>query len=146
MLEILLVFIGGSIGSSLRYFLSCIAHDFGCSYQGTFIINIIGCFFFGFVAYIALKKESIINPNLKLFLTTGIAGGFTTFSTFSYESFKLIQNGLIMTAWLYIVLSTLIGIAFALFGYSLAKNILILNAKVKNSQLIESLKSSEKAC
>lgn len=138
MLELFLVFLGGSIGATLRYLLSCAALGLGSSYHGTFIINIIGCLFLGFVTYIALKKENIINSNLKLFLTTGIAGGFTTFSTFSYESFTLIKSGNIQISIIYMLTSLFVGLFSIAFGMYCAKYTLYLNAKLeymKNSAL-----------
>jgi len=135
MIGIIAVFLGGSIGASLRYLISLIAHNYGWSYQGTFIINIIGCFFLGFVAYIALQKEESFNPDLKLFLTTGIAGGFTTFSTFSYEIFTLIKAGQAITGIIYMLLSCIIGFMVASLGMLLAKYVLSLNVEAEDTQL-----------
>ncbi|MFA6989736.1 MAG: fluoride efflux transporter CrcB [Candidatus Gastranaerophilaceae bacterium] len=133
------VFLGGSLGASLRYLISLIAHNYGWSYQGTFIINIVGCLFLGFVTYIALQKEKTFNSNLKLFLTTGVAGGFTTFSTFSYEAFTLIKSGQIITGLIYMLLSCIIGLIATLFGIFLAKQILALKVEVEDPNFEEEL-------
>lgn len=123
MFEILLVFLGGSIGAALRYLISLFYNQ---SCWGTLIINVVGCLFIGFVSYIAIKNENIITPNLKLFLTTGLAGGFTTFSTFSYECFNLVKNGQISTAAIYVFLTYLLGLSAVFVGFILAKFLLYL--------------------
>ena len=134
MTKFLAVFLGGSLGASLRYLISLIAHNYGWSYQGTFVINILGCLFLGFVMYIALQKP--FNPGLKLFLTTGMAGGFTTFSTFSYEAFTLIKTHQVITGLVYMLLSCVIGFAATGFGMFLAK---LLNMEMEDSQATEEL-------
>ena len=118
------VFLGGSIGASLRYLVSLIAQHYSWYYQGTFIVNILGCLFLGFVSYIAIKHEKTFHPDFKLFLTTGIAGGFTTFSTFSYEVFTFIQHNQLMAGIIYMLLSCTIGFAATLLGIYLAKQAL----------------------
>jgi fluoride exporter len=131
---IIAVFLGGGLGAGLRYLISLIAHNYGWSYQGTFLINMIGCLFLGFIAYIALKEETI-NPNLKLFLTTGIAGGFTTFSAFSYEIFTLIKDGQTTTGITYMLLSCIIGLMSAVVGILLAKFVLSTRIRTKTEDI-----------
>jgi CrcB protein len=132
------VFIGGGIGASLRYLISTFAGNFALTYQGTFLINIIGCLFLGFVSYIALKKENKFNPDLKLFLTTGIAGGFTTFSTFCNEIFKMLQTGQMFTGCLYLFFSVSVGLLAASLGVFLAKQVLLFRFE---SKLVDRVKS-----
>ncbi|MCK7484434.1 MAG: fluoride efflux transporter CrcB [Bacillus subtilis] len=95
MLSFLAIFIGGGIGAILRYFVSVLSNKYiGIDFPyGTLIVNIVGCFFLGLVIALSLSKIANINQNLLLFLTTGIAGGFTTFSAFSYESLTLLEKG-----------------------------------------------------
>lgn len=119
MFELLFVFVGGGIGASLRYLLSGFVFDFNNAFLGTLIINVVGCLFLGFVSYFAVKND--FNNNLKLFLTTGIAGGFTTFSTFSLETFKLFQSNEVLVAFSYIFASLFLGLASILVGISMAK-------------------------
>lgn len=138
MLGLLAVFIGGGIGASLRYLISLFAGNFALTYQGTFLINIIGCLFLGFVSYIAIKKENKFDPDLKLFLTTGIAGGFTTFSTFCNEIFKMLQTGQMLTGCLYLFLSASIGILAAGFGVFLAKQVLLFRFESKLADRVKS--------
>lgn len=120
MIEILLVFIGGSIGAGLRYLISSL---FSFSCWATLGINIVGCLFIGFVSYIALKDEDFFHPDFKLFLTTGVIGGFTTFSAFSYDIFNLVKTGHLAAAAVYIGLSYFLGLLAVLAGFMLAKTL-----------------------
>ena len=85
---------GGFIGAALRYIISLnAAKIFGADFPyGTLIANIIGAIIIGFVMKMSLDT-SLITPNTKLFLTTGMMGGLTTFSTFSYETVTMINSG-----------------------------------------------------
>ena len=108
--EIIAVFIGGGLGSVLRYLVNKIEiiseNNFPYS---TFISNFLGCFILGLVLGYFIKNE---NPNsiLFVFLTIGLCGGFTTFSSFSNESLQLIQNGEILTFLAYLLGSLVVGI------------------------------------
>lgn len=128
MLGLFSVFLGGSIGASLRYLISMLAISCGLSYEGTFVVNILGCLFLGFVMFLSSEKH--IHPNLKLFLTTGVAGGFTTFSTFSYEAFVLIRSGKVKTGLAYMLLSLLVGLFATVLGMITAKKMLSLQQSV----------------
>ena len=108
--EIIAVFIGGGLGSVLRFLVNKIQiiseNNFPYS---TFISNFLGCFILGLVLGYFIKNE---NPNsiLFVFLTVGLCGGFTTFSSFSNESLQLIQNGEILTFLTYLLGSLVVGI------------------------------------
>jgi CrcB protein len=123
MIGILAVFIGGSLGAALRYLISQSMSAFD-SYYATFLINILGSFFIGFVSFYAIKKAEEFNPNLKLLLTTGICGGFTTFSTFSLEMFKLFQSNQAMIAFSYMFMSLFSGLFAVMLGMVSAKRLL----------------------
>jgi fluoride exporter len=92
--KVFYVGLGGFIGASLRYLVSTYAAKLSVSQfpYGTLIVNVLGGILIGFIMGISLKSNYIA-PNLKLFLTTGILGGLTTFSTFSYETIELFNNG-----------------------------------------------------
>lgn len=94
MQKIIFVGIGGCIGACLRYIVSNHSSKlFGTQFPyGTLIVNVIGGLLIGFIMELSLTTD-IISPNLRLFLTTGILGGLTTFSTFSYETITLISDG-----------------------------------------------------
>lgn len=114
--DIVYILIGGGIGSIGRYLLSEVApHVYKSDFPiGTFVANIIGCFIIGvFVAII--KPNSSLDP----LLITGFCGGFTTFSSFSKETFMLIHNQKVKIALFYILSSSLCGILAVLAGYSI---------------------------
>lgn len=103
MTNILLVGLGGAIGSILRYIISKILNEqVSSSFSwGTFAVNIIGCFIIGAVTSYAQKHG--ISSETKLLLTTGLCGGFTTFSTFSLENIQLIDTNQNPSSLIYIV-------------------------------------------
>ncbi len=116
----LLVGLGGAIGSMLRYgtYLLFPVKDFPLA---TLLVNITGSFIIGVVIAMGIKDESFLN-NWKLFLATGICGGFTTFSAFSAENIALLQHGKITLALVYIVASIAAGITAAWLGFKLINN------------------------
>lgn len=110
MLNCLVVGLGGFIGAVLRYLISLIPIKNPESFPiNTFIINIIGAFAIGCIAFAGSKNENI-DPKLLLFLKVGICGGFTTFSTFSLETAELIKGGSVLIAIMYIVASVVLGV------------------------------------
>ncbi len=113
----LLVALGGAIGSVLRYSTSLLftVKDFPVA---TLIVNIIGSFVIGIVIAFSIKDQQFLN-NWKVFLATGICGGFTTFSAFSAENIMLLQNGKYNLALLYSIISVIAGMAAAWLGYKL---------------------------
>jgi fluoride exporter len=117
-----IVFLGGGIGSALRYWLSGVIPKFaGTAFPfGIFTINILGCFLIGFFMS-ALEERFLITPALRIFLTVGILGGFTTFSTFSYESISLLRDAEIFKAALYIVGSVLLCLFGTYVGSTIGK-------------------------
>lgn len=121
-MKILLVIgAGGFIGTVLRYLLSQFIQSKVLSAfpYGTFGVNLIGCFVIGLV--FALSERSNMHPEWRLFLATGICGGFTTFSAFSQETFSLLRDGQIWYAFAYIIASVILGVAATFIGYSLLK-------------------------
>lgn len=114
----LLVGLGGALGSMLRYafYLAITVKQFPLA---TFAVNIIGSFIIGAVLALSLKDDLFLN-NWKLFLATGICGGFTTFSAFSLENITLLQNQKYFIALVYIVSSIVLGIAAAWLGFMAA--------------------------
>ncbi|MBP6024222.1 fluoride efflux transporter CrcB [Ferruginibacter sp.] len=113
----LLVGLGGAIGSMLRYAISLLVTVKQFPY-GTFIVNIAGSFIIGAVLALSLKNELFSN-NWKIFLATGICGGFTTFSAFAAENMALLQSGKYGIAFIYIMASLLLGIAAVVLGFKL---------------------------
>jgi len=122
MQKILFVGIGGFVGAVLRYFVSGLVYEkWGTSFPyGTLVVNITGSFILGFAMSIT-NEHLFISPNLKLTLTVGILGAFTTFSTFCYESITLIQMGNNLRALLNIFISVLLGLTFVFIGIKTGK-------------------------
>lgn len=124
MVNLLAVFIGGGIGATLRYLATITSQKiWGTTILSTFSVNIIGCFFIGLIYGLTLQKANLLPSQLKLFLTVGVLGGLTTFSTFSYEAFNYLKDGKFLHCILYISASLLIGLSATYFGYILAKQI-----------------------
>lgn len=115
-MNLLLVFVGGGLGSAARYGMSVAALRLGwiAFPYATLATNIIGCFVMGLITELLALKFSVSQPT-RLFLTTGIVGGFTTFSTFALETALHVEQGRMGTAVLYAGLSLGLGLA-ALFG------------------------------
>ena len=115
--NILLIGLGGGIGSMWRYTVSLLLVNKSFP-VATLLINISGSFIIGLVAAYALKNEWFA-ANWKLFLATGICGGFTTFSAFSLENLQLLQQGKYLWALFYIATSIVLGLIATFFGYKL---------------------------
>lgn len=116
MKQLLLVFLGGGFGSSLRYFISKYLNDsqLGVPY-GTFFVNILGSLIIGFLLGLAFKYKSISNETM-LLLATGFCGGFTTFSAFAYENYTYFRSGDYLSLGLYTSMSLIVGIIAVVIG------------------------------
>ncbi|HZR79364.1 MAG TPA: fluoride efflux transporter CrcB [Chthoniobacterales bacterium] len=119
--QILVVAIGGAVGSVLRYKLGGWALHHTSSWNfpvSTFSINVAGCFVIGLLAAL-VEHHDLLSPTLRLLLFTGLLGGFTTFSAFGYESAFLLRRGLFSVAMSYVTLSVLGGIIAVFAGIKL---------------------------
>jgi CrcB protein len=127
MLNAIVVGFGGFIGATSRYLLSMYINGINLTKFpiSTLIINIAGSFLIGLLTQM-LTALCPDNKRLQLFLTTGILGGFTTFSTFSLETVNLYQSGLI----LYAIANVALSIIFCLSGVVLGKNMVQLFIKL----------------
>ena len=112
--------LGGGLGAMLRFFLSSLGKPGAFPYQ-TLFINIAGSLFIGVIFALTIKNTSF-PEDLKLFLATGLCGGFTTFSAFSLENMQLMRTGNYLTALFYIFASVALCIIAAAAGFKLANN------------------------
>ena len=117
------IFLGGGTGSVLRYCVQLALHERIVPYNfpwATFTVNIVGSFLIGM--FYALSARFNLATDIRLLLTTGLCGGFTTFSTFSNDSLILLKQGLHGLFLLYIVLSVALGVAAVMLGGALISN------------------------
>jgi CrcB protein len=124
MIQFLLVFIGGGIGSMARHGVNVgTARAFSGSFPlATFIVNVLGSFVMGLlVAWFAFRADMEWSQHVRLLLTTGFLGGFTTFSTFSLDAALLIERDAYTTAGIYMVLSVVLGVAGLFAGLWLVR-------------------------
>lgn len=114
----------GALGCLARYFISGLVYNvFGRSLPyGTFAVNIIGAFIIGLLMEFSLRS-GLISPALRIGLTVGFLGGFTTFSTFSYETFRLLEDGELLIASLNITASVLVCVLFTWGGIIAARHL-----------------------
>jgi CrcB protein len=122
MLNILLVGIGGALGSVCRYLVNLFAlrHVGPGLPWGTFAVNVIGSLAIGLVAELIVRKFGA-SLQVRLLLVTGFLGGFTTFSAFSYEVSLMVERGEFLHAALYILSSVTISVAAVFVGLALAR-------------------------
>ncbi|HZE84860.1 MAG TPA: fluoride efflux transporter CrcB [Puia sp.] len=120
--NILLAGLGGGVGSIARYLCQkyLVSGSLAPFPIGTFLVNISGCFLIGLFHGLAMKGNWM-SPEWRFLLTTGLCGGFTTFSAFAYENFQLLKAGNIWVPVLYIGSSVLLGIAAVFGGIALAR-------------------------
>jgi len=120
--SIVAVACGGAIGSVTRYLLSVMVTVHTGSWRfplATFLVNIIGCFVIGILAGLAVE-EHYFSGTTRLFLFTGIMGGFTTFSTFGLETFALLRRLEFFVAGSYVLLSVAVGLMAVWLGFMLS--------------------------
>lgn len=116
--SLLIVGIGSFLGGALRYGISTMMKNhFGQGFPwGTLSVNLIGCLLFGII-FALFNKYGSTNTPWCLLLTTGVCGGFTTFSTFANESIQMLQNGNLVGFLGYVGTSMIVGISLVALGY-----------------------------
>ena len=120
--EIVLVGLGGGVGSIMRFLTS----KYVCKFfphelpLATFIVNVAGCLLIGLLIGIS-SRNNLLAEDIRLLLIVGFCGGFTTFSTFSLENLHLYQAGNYWLLAVYILTSVIFGIGFVWLGYIITK-------------------------
>ena len=116
--SLFIVGIGSFFGGALRYWLSTLVKNYcGQGFPwGTLAVNLLGCLGFG-ILFALFQRWGATNSSWCLLLTTGLCGGFTTFSTFANESVQMLQGGNVMGFAGYIAASVILGLALMALGY-----------------------------
>ena len=123
MKQLLLVFIGGGFGSTLRFIVGKYLNTAESEIPwGTFTVNILGSLLIGIILGFAIKNNTLTQSQMLLFVI-GFCGGFTTFSTFAFENASFLKQGDLIHFALYTIASFAIGILAVLLGLFLAKSI-----------------------
>jgi CrcB protein len=124
-LAIVLVGLGGATGSVLRYVISTLVQSQSTSGfpYGTLAVNMVGSFIIGLLIGLSIQTPTKMSENLRLLISTGFCGGFTTFSAFSAESIAFIDKGEFSLAAAYILLSIMLGLGATFVGILLTKQI-----------------------
>ncbi|MEG0366790.1 MAG: fluoride efflux transporter CrcB [Coprobacillus sp.] len=118
--KFILVGLGGALGAILRYSITFLPFKNSFPFP-TFITNILGAIFVGFI--VGLFDKGNISGDMNLFLKTGFCGGFTTFSTFSLESIQLLEDKKIFIGISYIILSLMFCLCGIILGKFLAQKL-----------------------
>jgi fluoride exporter len=120
--NVILVFLGGGIGTVARYWVSGIVYRWTGSNlpYGTFIENSVGCLLIGLLMT-AFEDRFLVQPPLRIFLTIGILGGFTTFSTFSFETISMLKESEYFFAFLNIISTVITCLCATYAGTEIGK-------------------------
>lgn len=124
MMSVLLVAIGGATGSVARFALGGWLGTTAAGWRfpiSTFLVNVVGCLIIGGLAGIG-ERPGLLSYEARLFLFTGMLGGFTTFSAFGLETLTLVRRGDMIVAGTYVGLSVLVGLLAVAGGFALAAN------------------------
>lgn len=121
MKNLLLVFVGGGLGSTLRYIIGKYLNSTESGIPwGTFTANILGSFLIGLILGLAAKNNTFSHSQT-LLLATGFCGGFTTFSTFAYENHILLKSGDFLSFAMYTIASFIVGFLMVFLAMYLVK-------------------------
>lgn len=123
--RLLLIALGGAIGTMARYLTSLVAvRWFGPEFPyGTLIVNLSGAFVIGLVQELG-TESAMVSDNTRLFLTTGIMGGLTTYSAFSYETVRLMEANAWASAWINVAVTTAMCLGLCFLGIAVGRLVL----------------------
>ena len=121
-MQIFLIALAGSVGALSRYGLSTLVSNVSSDKFafGTLTVNVLGCFLIGFVMHIA-QTTDIISADIKMAVTVGFLGALTTFSTFSMETYKYIEDSQWLLAGANIALNVILGLIATIIGLAAAR-------------------------
>jgi CrcB protein len=121
---VLYIALFGALGCLARYFVAGWVHDlFGATLPyGTLAVNVIGAFLIGLVMEFSLRSAAV-SPDVRIGLSIGFLGGFTTFSSFSYETFRLLEGAQLPQALANVLLSVIACLAFTFLGILVARHL-----------------------
>ena len=124
MINVLLVALGGALGAVTRFLVGALfARRFGVAWPyGTFFINVTGCFVIGLFLPILADRPGV-HEAWKYLLPVGFVGAYTTFSTYEYETLRLVESGQLRLAGAYVLLSNVIGFAAVWIGVWLGRKV-----------------------
>lgn len=119
---LLLVGLGGGIGSVLRYLISVLVNKYNVSLfpWATLVVNLLGCLIIGVILGL-FEKQILVNTSFKHLFIVGFCGGFTTFSAFAAENFNLLQSGNTLMALTYVLASVVGGLLALWLGWMMVK-------------------------
>ena len=122
MLRLLLVGLGGFVGTLGRYWIAeVVARRYGETFPlGTLVVNALGCLLIGFL-FRFFDNSSLDNPTVRMVTFIGLLGGFTTFSSYGLQTFTLLKDGELFLALVNVGASNILCLALVWLGYSLAK-------------------------
>ncbi|MGD9124588.1 MAG: fluoride efflux transporter CrcB [Desulfarculaceae bacterium] len=122
MTKLLLIAAAGGLGTLARYGLGGLVHRvLGMTFPwGTMAVNIVGCFTFGLVWYLA-ESRMLISGQIRIIVLAGFMGAFTTFSTFIFETGMFLRDGQWLTAILNVAAQNIVGLAALLLGFAVAR-------------------------
>ncbi len=121
-MNVFLVGVGGALGAVARYGLGGLVHRYTSPHfpYGTFVVNVSGCLVFGVLAGLA-EQRFVLGPQARAFLLIGILGGFTTFSSFTFESFQLLRDAEYARAIANVAGQVLVGLIALWAGFVVAR-------------------------
>jgi fluoride exporter len=125
------VAIGSAIGGVSRYLLGGLVQRLADTTfpAGTLLVNVTGSLLLGLIVRYAVETPTI-SPEIRAFLTIGFCGGYTTFSTFSYEAVAMLEDGQWSRAGLYVSASVLLSLLGTLLGFALARELIALRGRL----------------
>ncbi len=124
-LNLIYVGVGGFLGSIGRYLLAGAVYRMFPNLNfptGTTVVNILGCFLIGLITGL-VEIRNLLNPEMRIFILIGLLGGFTTFSTFGFETFALLRDGAFVSAFANVLVQVIVGISAVWLGFNVIRYI-----------------------